>query len=467
MKSERPRRSSCAALLLCAACACVLVWSSRRAPVARARQSASTNTPAGEAARQSKLTPRLVAELAGYEGPSSFNSRPALVAFSPDGQLLAVSGDGGAVKLFEAATGKPRVTLASAGAGFNGFSFSPDSRTAATRDVADHSVRLWDVETGKLLLKLAGRSHNLETKLKSALVLLPEFAPVPFSPDGRAVLTEREDDVTASWDAATGRQLAAFEHDTETNAAKDTLKLFTGRYYPLLMWASFSPDGARVVTANGDKSPKLWDAAGHLVAALARGDDRVYFANFLPGGRAVMTFGMKGDVNLWDAATGGYLRTLAENRGRTYGTALSRDGRLVATQVDDETFVFDASTGQQLAALKKNKARLLAFSPDGRTLATAGGGSQATAKLWDAATGQLKLALPKPDDEIHSIEFSPDGRLLLSTSDRGVRLWDAATGAPLAALDRSRFPAHFSPDSRLLATGGTNKTAFVYELSAQ
>ena len=60
--------------------------------------------------------------------------------------------------------------------------------------------------------------------------------------------------------------------------------------------------------------------------------------------------------------------------------------------------------------------------------------------------------------------FSPDGRLLVTTNDKGVWLWDASTGALVTKLDRSRSPAHFSPDGRLLVTGGTDKTAYLYEL---
>lgn len=111
------------------------------------------------------------------------------------------------------------------------------------------------------------------------------------------------------------------------------------------------------------------------------------------------------------------------------------------------------------------RAALLSFSPDGRTLAVTGNDKGATAKLFDVETGQLKITLAPPDDETRSILFSPDGRLLLTTSDKSVRLWDAADGKLITTLDRSRFPAHFSPDSRRLVTGGTDKTAYLYEIS--
>ena len=76
----------------------------------------------------------------------------------------------------------------------------------------------------------------------------------------------------------------------------------------------------------------------------------------------------------------------------------------------------------------------VAFSPDGRRLASAG--SDQTVKVWDAATGQETLVLKGHTKHVTSVAFSPDGRRLASASgDRTVKVWDAATGQEILTLN--------------------------------
>ncbi|MDX3539728.1 hypothetical protein PV721_36490 [Streptomyces sp. MB09-01] len=97
----------------------------------------------------------------------------------------------------------------------------------------------------------------------------------------------------------------------------------------------------------------------------------------------------------------------------------------------------------------------VAFSPDGRTLAT--GSADGTARLWDTATGTPRATLRGHPDEVASVAFSPDGRTLATASADGARLWDTATGKARATLHASTggvFSLAFSPDSSTLATAG-------------
>ena len=106
-----------------------------------------------------------------------------------------------------------------------------------------------------------------------------------------------------------------------------------------------------------------------------------------------------------------------------------------------------------------------AFSPDGKLALT--GSTDSTARLWDAATGKPVATLAGHDNAVGAVAFSPDGKLVLTGSeDKSARLWDAATGKPVATLagHTSDVPAvAFSPDGKLVLTGSKDNTARLWD----
>jgi WD40 repeat protein/serine/threonine protein kinase len=272
---------------------------------------------------------------------------------------------------------------------------------------------------------------------------------VAFSPDGARILTASGDKTAKLWDAASGKLIASFDHQDSVNGA------------------AFSPDGARILTASADHTAKLWDTgSGKLMASFAH-QDAVNHAAFSPDGSRILTASADHSAKLWDAGTGKLLTSFL-HQDEVNDAAFSPDGARILTASKDETArLWDATSGKPIASFDhQDSVRDAAFSPDGARILTAS--ADKTAKLWDAASGKL-IASFDHQDSVNGAAFSPDGsRILTASADKQAKLWDAASGKFIGSFDHQGWiwRAAFSPDGSRILTASADHSAKLWDAAS-
>ncbi len=345
------------------------------------------------------------------------------IAYSPNGQLLAV-GRWGGIDILNAGTGDLQRALSGHTSDVAHLSFLPDNKTlvSAARDGRDTGIRVWNTRTGKLIRTLSGHNDLIQS--------------MALSPDGNTL-------VSASWDGT-------IHFYNTKKGGKTTLD----------MWAeslAYSPDGNQI--AVGTHEIRLLNARTRQTQRTFSGHTNgVHRMVFSSDGNTLVSASSDGTIRLWDFATGSNRLTI-EGHFVFERVALSPNGKTIATASEKDIYLWNTSNGKFSQAFQVQGDRIfaIAYSPNGNTLGVGSWNDGLQVLLLNAQTGNVNKALRYQGEPVGSIAFSPNGKLVAGGSwDGKIRLWNARTGKLLRTLTGHQQGIEsmvFSPDSKMLATG--------------
>jgi WD40 repeat protein/DNA-binding SARP family transcriptional activator len=380
-------------------------------------------------------TARIWDATTGVERVTMFGpTKLTAVGFSPDGHRVAAGGGDGATRLWDARTGRELLTLAGHRDTVVNLAFTPDGEQLLTASL-DDTTRLWDVSAlgdGGWLTMPA--TAGLDTSLAFSLDGT-RFA-APAQPSGATVWDARtgEELITLVGQgprsstlslAPDGSMLAA---GSDLGVAPQIWDVATGRLRPVhgghelpgVRGIAFGPDGTLLATGGQDGTVRLWDVTtGRERHRLAPSAGAVNAVAFSPDGQLLAAGAQDGCTYLWRTDTLEPVRTLRGHDDEVYGLAFGPDGSLVTAGLDGTARVWAPDSGRSTVTLRGRGAAItrVAFHPDGTRIATAG--DDGTANLWDATTGRPLLTLP---GQAHAVAFSPDGRLLATCEPDAIAL---------------------------------------------
>ena len=374
------------------------------------------------------------------------------VEISPDNKFILsanIVGGGGAVKLWDVNTGREIRNITERYSGST--TFSPNGKFILISNIQE--LILWEINTGSERWKINANSDK-------------QITGAQFCDNGRRIISKHQYDNVKIWDTDTGREIKTID---VRNGSKIIL----------------SPDGRKLITRTDNNLIKIWDTiTGQEIRTISGFTDNIHVIEFNPDGNNVLIGLQEGTLKLLNIMTDREINEFVGHTSSVSSVVFNYDGRLLVSCSESNKVrtikIWDVTNGKEIRTLTytaKNSGTIVEFSPDGRQIVARIGQE---IKIWDTSTGReiktiswldgpwmplvkytqdgrqiifhigndIKIINLSDGREIRTLTHNPhvggniitafalsnDKKLIVSASDREMKIWDIATGRKISEL---------------------------------
>ncbi len=327
------------------------------------------------------------------------------VAVGPDPTLVAYNGPSNEIRLWNLNKNQDVRILRGNNLHIHALALSNDGRWLASA-ASDFTIRVWDLHKQD---ETSGRGRI------DAMVL-----GISISPDGQSI-------------AAAPGPHAAGPGKNEIRLVQTSDGREIGRI-PGIVKAAYHPHGDKVAVCRSPGGVALWDLRSQKLLWQQESNDQLCIGmGFINDGKSLVAAYRNGEVKLLDVQTGNPTSELERTHAMLEAAVVAPKNNFLALVAQNVIDIYDLASSKRLARFRANGVRVLAFSPDGQTLAT--GETDRIIRLRDALTGEVRTSITGHPRQVRSLAFNRNGaRMATSSADGLIRLWDVPTGQELLVL---------------------------------